>query len=39
MRRIPREEVERVCRRLGLVAVDPAGRLYRATTGGWAHEA
>lgn len=35
MKRVPRDEVERVCRELGLVAVDPAVRIFRPRAGTW----
>lgn len=38
MKRVEREEVERVCRQLGLVAVDPAVRVYSPALGRWTDE-
>jgi hypothetical protein len=35
MKRVPREEVERVCTQLGLVAVDPGVRIFRPAGGAW----
>jgi hypothetical protein len=38
MKRCSREDVERVCRALGLVAVDPAVKLFRPGSGAWRQE-